>query len=141
MTPPRLALFGALLASVAQASPEITWSVMHPTAIDTNYMARVAAKAVEYGGVILLSASGGSHVREGKDAADATPADVFAGCAEKDIALALEFGRGESLGVQLDLTEGDGAVDLVFGDEVDFAVVLRIGTVVVATVVPVRWKV
>ena len=31
--------------------PEITWSVMHPTAIDVGYMRRVAAKAQEYGGV------------------------------------------------------------------------------------------
>ena len=46
-----LLLLGALLAFVAQASPEITWSVMHPTAIDTNYMARVVEKAMEYGGV------------------------------------------------------------------------------------------
>ena len=67
-----------------------------------------------------------SHVREGKDAAVATPAGVFAGCAEKDVALALEFGRGEPLGVQLDLVEGGGAADLVFGDEVDFAFALAV---------------
>ena len=48
-----------------------------------------------------------SHFREGKGAAVATPAGVFAGCAEKDVALALEFGRGEPLGVQLDLAEGE----------------------------------
>ena len=35
----------------APAAPETTWSIMHPTAIDTNYMARVVAKAEEYGGV------------------------------------------------------------------------------------------
>lgn len=55
------ALLGALIASVAQASPEITWSVMHPTAIDTNYMARVAAKAVEYGGVDSFEVCGDCH--------------------------------------------------------------------------------
>lgn len=67
-----------------------------------------------------------SHVREGKGAAVATPAGVFAGCAEKDVALALEFGRGEPLGVQLDLAEGGGAADLVFGDEVDLAFALAV---------------
>ena len=40
---------------------EITWSVMHPTAIDTNYMARVAAKAVEYGGVDSFEVCGDCH--------------------------------------------------------------------------------
>ena len=55
------ALLGTLLAFVVQASPEITWSVMHPTAIDTNYMARVAAKAVEYGGVDSFEVCGDCH--------------------------------------------------------------------------------
>ena len=45
-----------LLLSLAVAGEgtgrhEASWSVMHPTAIDTNYMARVVGKAVEYGGV------------------------------------------------------------------------------------------
>lgn len=41
--------------------PEVTWSVMHPTAIDTNYMARIAAKAVEYGGVDSFEVCGDCH--------------------------------------------------------------------------------
>ena len=56
-----LALLGTLLAFVVQASPEITWSVMHPTAIDTNYMVRVAAKAVEYGRVDSFEVCGDCH--------------------------------------------------------------------------------
>ena len=43
--------FAALITATVHASSEITWSVMHPTAIDTNYMARVVEKAMEYGGV------------------------------------------------------------------------------------------
>ena len=31
--------------------PEISWSIMHPTSIDVEYMARVADKTLEYGGV------------------------------------------------------------------------------------------
>jgi len=42
-------------------SPEISWSIMHPTAIDTNYMARVAAKAAEYGGVDSFEVCGDCH--------------------------------------------------------------------------------
>ena len=34
-------------AAFAAIKPEISWSIMHPTAIDTNYMACVAAKASE----------------------------------------------------------------------------------------------
>ena len=45
----------------AVAVPEVSWSVMHPTAIDTNYMARVAAKAVEYGGVDSFEVCGDCH--------------------------------------------------------------------------------
>lgn len=43
----------AVLSSLVRADvrPEISWSVMHPTAIDTNYMARVVEKAEEYGNV------------------------------------------------------------------------------------------
>ena len=36
---------------ISAGQPEITWSVMHPTAIDTNYMARVIEKAQAYGHV------------------------------------------------------------------------------------------
>ena len=35
----------------AWAKPEISWSIMHPTAIDIAYMKRVVEKAAEYGGV------------------------------------------------------------------------------------------
>ncbi|MBQ2631842.1 MAG: hypothetical protein IJG13_19365 [Kiritimatiellae bacterium] len=42
-------------------SPEITWSVMHPTAIDVGYMRRVAAKAQEYGGVDSFEVCGACH--------------------------------------------------------------------------------
>ena len=52
-------LLAALLG--ARRTPEISWSVMHPTAIDTNYMARVAAKAVEYGGVDSFEVCGDCH--------------------------------------------------------------------------------
>lgn len=51
----------ALYAGPANARPEISWSVMHPTAIDTNYMARVAAKAVEYGMVDSFEVCGDCH--------------------------------------------------------------------------------
>ena len=47
--------------SFAEVRPEVTWSVMHPTKIDTNYMARVAAKAVEYGGVDSFEVCGDCH--------------------------------------------------------------------------------
>ena len=56
----------AVIISIASASfaarkPEISWSIMHPTAIDTNYMARVVAKAVEYGGVDSFEVCGDCH--------------------------------------------------------------------------------
>ena len=60
MAPMKLKLLSCigvgLLLSLAVAGEgtgrhEASWSVMHPTAIDTNYMARVVGKAVEYGGV------------------------------------------------------------------------------------------
>ena len=41
----------AVGVSIAGGLPEVSWSVMHPTAIDTNYMARVIEKSAEYGGV------------------------------------------------------------------------------------------
>ena len=62
-----------------------------------------------------------SHVRERKGATGALPARVFAGGAEKDIALAFKLRRRISLEVLLDFVEGRGAVDLVLGDEVDLA--------------------
>ena len=53
----------ALCASLAAAAgkPEISWSIMHPTAIDTNYMKRVVAKAAEYGGVDSFEVCGDCH--------------------------------------------------------------------------------
>ena len=47
--------------SVAAAKPEISWSIMHPTAIDVGYMKRVVEKAVEYGGVDSFEACGDCH--------------------------------------------------------------------------------
>ena len=47
--------------SFAAAKPEISWSIMHPTAIDIAYMKRVVAKAVEYGGVDSFEACGDCH--------------------------------------------------------------------------------
>ena len=38
---------GFCAAVAAHAEPEISWSIMHPTAIDVDYMRRVAAKAQE----------------------------------------------------------------------------------------------
>ena len=61
----RRLLFAAFLsgatALTGSTRPVVTWSVMHPTAIDTNYMARVAAKAVEYGGVDSFEVCGDCH--------------------------------------------------------------------------------
>ena len=45
--------------------PEISWSVMHPTAIDVGYMERVAAKALEYGGVDSFEVCGPCHLPNG----------------------------------------------------------------------------
>lgn len=42
-------LFAALHA--AGARPEVTWSIMHPVAVEPAYMQRVVDKATEYGGV------------------------------------------------------------------------------------------
>ena len=44
-------ILAALCLPLAAASAEISWSVMHPTAIDVAYMKRVIEKAKEYGGV------------------------------------------------------------------------------------------
>lgn len=46
-----VSLIASANAISAKTSPEITWSVMHPTAIDVDYMRRVIAKATTYGGV------------------------------------------------------------------------------------------
>ena len=51
----------AALAAEASKRPEITWSIMHPTAIDVGYMRRVAQKAVEYGGVDSFEVCGACH--------------------------------------------------------------------------------
>ena len=45
-----LAVVG-MVAAHGWAKPEITWSLMHPTPLDADYMARVCAKAAEYGNV------------------------------------------------------------------------------------------
>ena len=44
-----------------ETRPEVTWSVMHPTPLDPAYMARVAEKAVEYGGVDSFEVCGTCH--------------------------------------------------------------------------------
>lgn len=44
---------------------EISWSVMHPSAIDVGYMERVAAKAREYGGVDSFEVCGPCHRPDG----------------------------------------------------------------------------
>lgn len=49
------------LAPVLASQAETTWSVMHPTELDPVYMARVAAKAVEYGGVDSFEVCGTCH--------------------------------------------------------------------------------
>ena len=43
--------FFVLTGAHRTSRPEVTWSIMHPVAIDVAYMRRVAAKAVEYNGV------------------------------------------------------------------------------------------
>ena len=55
------AVLAAAVASAASERPEITWSIMHPTAIDVGYMRRVAAKAEEYGGVDSFEVCGDCH--------------------------------------------------------------------------------
>ena len=57
-----LAAAMAAAASVdAAPKPEISWSIMHPTAIDIAYMQRVVAKAAEYGGVDSFEVCGDCH--------------------------------------------------------------------------------
>ena len=52
----------ALAAAAAGAAPvEISWSVMHPTAIDVAYMRRVVEKAKEYGTVDSFEVCGDCH--------------------------------------------------------------------------------
>ena len=48
-------------AAVAAGRPEISWSIMHPTPVNVDYMRRVAAKAVEYGGVDSFEVCGACH--------------------------------------------------------------------------------
>lgn len=58
----RCILLAAMVVfSSVVAKPEISWSIMHPTAIDVGYMKRVAAKAVEYGGVDSFEVCGDCH--------------------------------------------------------------------------------
>ena len=45
----------------AAAKPEISWSIMHPTGINVEYMKLVAAKAAEYGGVDSFEVCGDCH--------------------------------------------------------------------------------
>lgn len=45
------ALFVAAWRCCAGEQPEITWSIMHPVAVEPAYMQRVVDKAVEYGGI------------------------------------------------------------------------------------------
>ena len=56
-----LALLFSVVAANVAASPEVTWSVMHPTELDPAYMARVVSKAVEYGGVDSFEVCGTCH--------------------------------------------------------------------------------
>jgi hypothetical protein len=49
------------VAAFSVEKPEISWSIMHPTAIDVDYMKRVVAKAAEYGGVDSFEACGDCH--------------------------------------------------------------------------------
>ena len=59
-----MAVFAACAAMCAAAAPEVTWSVMHPTKLDPAYMEKVAAKAVEYGGVDSFEVCGMCHSGE-----------------------------------------------------------------------------
>jgi hypothetical protein len=49
------------LPTKAADKPEISWSIMHPTAIDIAYMERVIGKAKEYGGVDSFEVCGECH--------------------------------------------------------------------------------
>jgi hypothetical protein len=49
------------LMTIAAEKPEISWSIMHPTAIDLAYMERVAEKAIAYGGVDSFEVCGDCH--------------------------------------------------------------------------------
>ena len=61
----RRLLFCALACAAglgaASPRPEISWSIMHPTAIDVAYMRRVVEKAREYGGVDSFEVCGDCH--------------------------------------------------------------------------------
>ena len=52
---------GAGNRCVVLPRPEISWSIMHPTAIDVAYMRRVAEKARAYGGVDSFEVCGDCH--------------------------------------------------------------------------------
>jgi len=57
-------LAAAMAAAVsvdAAPKPEISWSIMHPTAIDIAYMKRVVEKAAAYGGVDSFEVCGDCH--------------------------------------------------------------------------------
>ena len=58
-------LLAAAMAAAASADaapkPEISWSIMHPTAIDIAYMKRVVDKAAAYGGVDSFEVCGDCH--------------------------------------------------------------------------------
>ena len=56
-----VSLATACMASAALSAPEVTWSLMHPTDLDPKYMARVAGKAAEYGGVDSFEICGTCH--------------------------------------------------------------------------------
>ena len=57
-----LALALSAFAALAEGGrPEISWSIMHPTAIDIPYMERVVAKAEEYGNVDSFEVCGDCH--------------------------------------------------------------------------------
>ena len=49
------------LMTTAAEKPEISWSIMHPTGINVEYMKLVAAKATEYGGVDSFEVCGDCH--------------------------------------------------------------------------------
>ena len=56
-----IAAIAAAFAAEASKRPEISWSIMHPTPVNVDYMRRVAAKAVEYGGVDSFEVCGACH--------------------------------------------------------------------------------
>lgn len=59
----RKLLCAAIVSAAATllAAPEITWSVMHPTAVNPAYMRRVVDMAAKYGGVDSFEVCGNCH--------------------------------------------------------------------------------